>query len=224
MIRILTLSQPWAWVVTELDKGAENRVAWKMCRYRGDVLIHAAKNTQGRADFHEACTSILDKWEVLKRQRAEFLAPVAELDGSTWEPSRDLVRSAIVGGARIVGEILPHLSAVYTDPAPPNGDRTGQPRRPLRREESRWWWGEFALALEDRFSIDPIPHSGGLGLRRAPADLVAAVARSRHVKPLRFDRSSSLGSTCGDAWGPLRCVLEPGHPARVLHTDGRTRW
>lgn len=49
-MKALSIRQPWAWLILHAGKDIENR-AWAT-RYRGRVLIHAAKG-MSRAEFEE---------------------------------------------------------------------------------------------------------------------------------------------------------------------------
>lgn len=55
-MKVLTVQQPWAWAILNLGKDIENR-KWKT-KYRGPLVIHAAKKVQGdwAGDAIEAIT------------------------------------------------------------------------------------------------------------------------------------------------------------------------
>lgn len=92
-IRGLSLTQPWAWLVTSGPKDIENR-RWNT-RYRGLVAIHAAKRMPDE-DVQAAFMMLADvtgndeQWAL---SEAEKTLPL-------------IMRSAIVGVARIV-DVLP---------------------------------------------------------------------------------------------------------------------
>ena len=48
-MRALSLTQPWPWIILNLDKDVENRV-WST-KHRGPFLLHAAKGSPERAWF-----------------------------------------------------------------------------------------------------------------------------------------------------------------------------
>jgi hypothetical protein len=89
-VRVLSLKQPWAWVVVHMGKDIENR-RWDTA-VRGDFLIHASKGMT-RDEYYscmEFCQSVVGSSAI-----ARFPALKA------------LPRGVIVGAARLVDVIPP---------------------------------------------------------------------------------------------------------------------
>ena len=86
----LSLRQPWAWIVLNLNKNIENR-PWNT-RLRGRFLIHAAKGCTGQ-EYKDALSFVE---RVASRELADRVPPLAELE-----------RSGIVGEATVVDVVPP---------------------------------------------------------------------------------------------------------------------
>lgn len=87
-VKCLSIRQPWAWCVTHGPKRYENR-PW-YCRYRGPLLIHAAKSRE--------CVTA----KVMARLRRLGLDP----------PDTDvLVFGAIIGTCRVIDCVRPEQAA-----------------------------------------------------------------------------------------------------------------
>ena len=57
-MKALSLTQPWADAILEQGKRIENREKWTACKYRGPVLLHAAKGLGTRSEVHERYVQI----------------------------------------------------------------------------------------------------------------------------------------------------------------------
>ena len=97
-VRVLTLTQPWAWVVVHGGKDVENR-RWNT-KYRGPVLIQASES-MSRLQYEEA------------REFCERVWDEEGIDPDIMPPhdSPRLARGAIVGRAWITGVVPPHEGA-----------------------------------------------------------------------------------------------------------------
>ena len=87
-VKCLSIRQPWAWCVTHGPKRYENR-SW-YCRYRGPLLIHAAKSRE--------CVTP----EVMARLCGLGLSP---------PDVGDLVFGAIIGTCRVTDCVRPEQAA-----------------------------------------------------------------------------------------------------------------
>ena len=87
VIRVLTLTQPWAWAVVHGGKTIENRT-WSTT-YRGPFLIHASK-AMSRRQYEDAREFIEGVWGV-------------DRDDLPAHDSEELHLGCMVGRARIVG-------------------------------------------------------------------------------------------------------------------------
>ena len=86
-MKAITIRQPWAHAIVHLGKRVENR-SWDT-RFRGEVLIHAAKGLT-RAEYNDA-----GAWIASRLGRCEL------------PDLRDLARGGIVARARIVEVYAP---------------------------------------------------------------------------------------------------------------------
>lgn len=87
-IRVLSIRQPWAWLILNAGKDLENR-KWKT-KFRGRFLIHAAKGLT-RNEYINCCLWVIDNIEggrELVRERMPNL--------------ENLERGGIIGEAKIV--------------------------------------------------------------------------------------------------------------------------
>lgn len=98
-MKILTIRQPWAWLIVNGYKDVENRT-WKTA-VRGPILIHAAKEMRND-EWLRAVTFIYDRfpenWELVKPKR------------------EDLKFGGIVGRATIVDCVTSSDSQWFTGP------------------------------------------------------------------------------------------------------------
>lgn len=129
---VLTLRQPWAWMVIHGGKGIENRT-WP-ANFRGRFLIHAGKGMT-KAEYSDA----LDFAYGVQPELRTFAIPGSEELGGPWTkfiPAyEELERGGIVGKA--------YLSKVLPPP----------------KEQMGWQhtWrmdGQYGFVLED---IEPLP-------------------------------------------------------------------
>lgn len=147
----LSLRQPWAHAVIHGGKRIENRVRWSTSRFRGPLLIHAAKGVT-EDEYDDAVI-------------------FAGLRGLPWAQTvpewKQLQRGGIVGVCNVVGimrqdRLNPRLGMI----------EIGNGRRKPTDDETRWWMGGFALVLED---VRPLPFTtckGALGFFKVPADVL----------------------------------------------------
>ena len=147
-MRILSLRQPWAWVVVHMGKDIENR-RWDTS-VRGDFLIHASKGMTkdeyyGCLDF---CQSVVGSSAI-----ARFPALKA------------LPRGGIVGAARLVDVIPPCPECQCGE--------TGIVFKACGRNHGWHMPAQYGFRLEN---IRPSPKfvecKGTLGFFQAPADVV----------------------------------------------------
>lgn len=147
-MRGLALRQPWLAAIMYGGKRVENRLKWKGCSYRGNVVLHAASGMT----------------------RAEYLEVIHFLHtrGIVWRPDlpQQLLFSALAVKTKIIDVIMPggfkHLAG-----APPSFKSTE--KHPMG--EDRWYMGKFALVLDSEIEIlpKPIPYKGKLGLFKIDA-------------------------------------------------------
>lgn len=155
----LSIRQPWAWAICNAGKTIENR-AWRSCKYRGPVWIHAS--LWGGANLDRISVDAQDaSYEMLAMAKA---AKSPRMKGGPVT-LRTLYehRGGIVGRARIVAEVrqAPDLRWMkMTEP----GIYTS-----LTDVDRAWWIGGFGLVLAD---VEPAPFvkcTGKLGLFQVDA-------------------------------------------------------
>ena len=95
-MRVLSIRQPWAWLIVNGWKNIENR-EWPT-RVRGRILVHAGK-TMTRADY-EACRI--------------FVASFAPSVSAAIPQPGDLSRGGIVGETTILDCVISHSSEWFT--------------------------------------------------------------------------------------------------------------
>ena len=145
--RAISIRQPWAWAITDLDKRVENRT--RKYAYRGELFLHASATlcASGGVDYLR---------ELLSEPETARLGAV-----------EDLPRGAIVGVCTFVRcqeTFLVNESPVI--PSASGGSRT-------RPDQARWaeagaWW----LVLDNvRKLPEPVPCRGMLGLWPVPVDV-----------------------------------------------------
>lgn len=158
-MRVLTVKQPWAWAIIHGGKDVENRVQ-SLGPYRGPVAIHAAL---GWSDFGA------EDWELRRAICSDLLGWRAD-DGEVWaadtiEPDDPMfVRGAVIGVVNRWAEHRPRPGCCPNLGVRPFGGPWAMPDH---------WHSNLS---DPRPLARPIPHRGGLGLRHAPADLVAAIS------------------------------------------------
>lgn len=182
-MKALSLTPPWHVAILRHGKRIENR-DWRGCSFRGPVLLHASKGVGTQDDFDETVESILDiispppgvgpgKRHDIAHEMAEMRIggrgrPHAE---GWWAPSPMLTRGAIVGRCRVVGTVASECDFDRYE----NGDGAAP-------NQSRWWFGGFALVLADVERLaSPIPFKGALGFFEVPDGLLSGAVWERCV-------------------------------------------
>ena len=159
--RAFSLRQPWATIVAKGLKPVENRDYAPPKAMVGQYFaIHASK--------------IWDKdGERYIRKEWDGYDPIEEALGDAV-----LVRSAIIGIARIVGYMKREDGLFYTVA----GDRVVA-ERGHEMFKNPWFFGDFGYVLEDVREVQPIPCSGALNFWRLPEHVELELAR-RLVTPI----------------------------------------
>ena len=162
-MKAISLTRPWPWCILYLGKRIENRhrsdgVMPSICRYRGEVLLHAAKS-----------------WDdsVWRTVRDHHLAPSPN---EVWLRDERLhPPGAIVGRARAVGHIEPMHPPQRLKTHPPkiirlDGlDTIAEQEAYERALDLRWWQHTYALLLTDvEPALAPVPCKGALGCWKVP--------------------------------------------------------
>lgn len=157
-MKALSFTRPWPFTILHLGKRLENRARRDgrepkaLTRYRGELLIHAAKS-----------------WDpgVPTFMGRESIHPIPDCVYRRHEHP-----TGLVGVCRVIGhvEASPH-GPVYTFETGPAGTSWTFPAIDLR-----WWMGGFALILDDVKAFpEPIPCLGALGTWRVPTELEGRV-------------------------------------------------
>ena len=158
--RALSIRQPWAWAITDLDKRVENRT--RKYAYRGELFLHAS-SWRGPGDP--------DGWS------DHFLDLLGNGNGERFKFYLDMGRlplGAIVGAADLVGcqeALFSRASGndpVCTCVGAHAGVGSAWGRAQRRWAESRSYW----LILDNvRKLAEPVPCRGMLGLWPVPVDV-----------------------------------------------------
>jgi len=158
-MRCLSVTQPWLSTILYKGKRIENRVKWQGCSYRGPILLHAAKSVGSISEFDDVITTLMMNGvtrEYVEAELAQF-GPRRGHRSDVWSPLPKLPRAGIMGRARIAGVI--------------SGGRYGDrdfaayaANTPEGEMQRKWWWGQFALVLEDVEPMPFVPWVGALGL------------------------------------------------------------
>lgn len=169
-IRGLSFRQPWCDAILHGGKRIENRLGWRNCSYRGEILIHAS-NT------------------LLRGEHEDVVEWARDLDGIAWTPpafeSFADKRGGFVGRARIIGTMCATPSGMpVVDVQASHRDRGGL----WWATQSSWWMGGFGLILDDVRPIEFIAFKAMLGLFQVPADILTQV---REVPCLTTTTSTS---------------------------------
>jgi hypothetical protein len=181
--RALSLTNPWAHAVAHLGKRVENRTAWKSCSYRGQLWIHASA-TAGKS-FDECAIGLRDAlaaqdrvvdWTLLLRDQ---IATKTIRDSGRFIPREaarfvarpTLPMGAIVAHARLVDVIRDDRDFLRWQ----NEARTADENR-RRASQRAWWFGGFALVLDDVIPVEPVSAKGALGLWHLPAKVAELAA------------------------------------------------
>lgn len=133
--RALTLYQPWAWLVANGWKDAENRP--RVCNLRGPTLIHAARSQGKDRDWNE-----MQKLQLMLRETRRFDKALADKIRDALPDWTTLERGGIVGIA----------------------DFTGDTRTDEGIKRSRWFLGPQAYSLGDAMPLEFEPCRGFQGV------------------------------------------------------------
>jgi hypothetical protein len=183
-LRILTVRQPWAWSIIHAGKTVENR-SRSLGPYRGPVLIHASS----QIDTDAVATPSRIHPEFRTAAAAYTEQNTDPLKGSPW-----MLTGHIIGVVDLVD---------VHDPTDPLFGLTG-----CHGDCTPWSeMGQFHLVLENpRALADPIPHTGGLGLRKT--DWQIAGDWLIEVDPPRPGHSCGpYGCPPGEHEGPLSRLI-----------------
>ncbi|MBN7792410.1 hypothetical protein [Microbacterium esteraromaticum] len=161
-MRILTIRQPWAWVIIHGGKDVENRVRNIAGDYRGPVAIHVAQADAETAP-DELWLMHADWYRARGRQPKTFDPTFA--DRGRIIGVVDLVDVHAVGN--------PHFHPICHEPGK-FGEAAG------RGDGACSTWahphGKWHLVLANpRALSEPIPYKGALGLRRLDGDTTARI-------------------------------------------------
>jgi hypothetical protein len=132
----LSIRQPWASLILKAGKNIENR-SWPT-KYRGRILIHAAKGMT-RAEYENAMHFAIPVIKADPRNAAAERKSTLRDAGFAFE---DLPRGGIVGSVEIVDCVS--------------------------SSDSPWFMGEFGFVLRDPKSMPFTPWKGQLGLFDVP--------------------------------------------------------
>lgn len=103
-MKCLTIRQPWAWLVVNRFKPVENRT--RSTKFRGEVLIHAAKGCTAR-EFFNAWSYLTHGTNATKatRSHAKQIPQLSIID-----------RGAIIGKATLIDCVEDHDSPYFVGP------------------------------------------------------------------------------------------------------------
>ena len=165
-MKALSFTPPWPNAILHLGKRIENR-QWRGCSYRGPILLHAAKGIGTRDDFDEGVETILRIERAQSGSSFEHVVRslgVVDDAANWWRPGLSTLRGGICGRARIVDVIDP----MPARSGPPDQSWEAWVSRGGDPDQRRWWFGGFALVLDD---VEPLPFRpwpGALGLFEVP--------------------------------------------------------
>lgn len=98
---VLSIRQPWAWLILNAGKDVENRS--RLTRIRGRILIHASKGMT-RHEFEDG----MDTWQAVRRK--------AGMDPAGQPAFGDMPRGGIVGSVEIVDCVASSSSPWFFGP------------------------------------------------------------------------------------------------------------
>jgi hypothetical protein len=160
--KAISLSRPWDYAIIHLGKRLENRADKRgmppMCRYRGPLLLHAAKSWDPSAvDWMRERN--------LVRPGGIGTTPAAHPSGF------------IVGRCNVVGHVEPwDCSTCGQWPPHKRLDCTACEGTARPRDlDWRWWMGGYALILADVEPLPLTPCKGALGLWTPPPGVLASL-------------------------------------------------
>lgn len=180
-MRILTVRQPWAWVIIHGGKNVENRVRNIVGDYRGPVLVHAAKaydddwNSDSLATLMNRHPGVHDEPQPWRDHAGEIIG-VVDLTDVHHGPE-------FGGGCHKLNSPLP-VTPTYDLCSP-----WGEP-------------GAHHLVLANPRALDqPIPYTGALGLRKTDF----AIVNDYLVAPWGHPKGQSCTPYGCEPW----CEYEP---------------
>jgi hypothetical protein len=167
---------PWAHFVAAGLKPIENRrQRWA---YRGPILVHVSAGIGSLEKFNAACLRIEDilgaesqAWCVFR----DALLRVRPGGGPCFAPRDEMPRGGIVARARIVdciepGDTTTRAAAKVLGAGYPTADGL------------RWWFeDQYGYVLADVERLPLTPWKAGLGLRKAPPDLLERLGIAREA-------------------------------------------
>lgn len=179
-MKALSLTQPWADVILEQGKRVENRVdrgPWRGgCSYRGPILLHASLGLGTYYEIDERvrmirAAGVPNEWieARLRDTRSHSSASLRP----TWKARPALRLGGVVGRAEIVDALEDHPTTY--------GGFAGhldflRRTRPNFVNQTRWWFGGFALILDHVEPLPFVPWKGALGLFEIPDDYATRAA------------------------------------------------
>lgn len=147
-MKAISIRQPWAWAIVSSTKRVENRT-WA-CKYRGPVLIHAAKSMT--KDEYDDFRSFYDN-------EASVIGPPYPPDCPSYA---EIQRGGIVGSAEIV-------DCVHED----DGRKAVRLGKPVPSGlDKPWFFGPFGIVLANVKALPFIPCKGALGLFDVQDDIL----------------------------------------------------
>lgn len=155
-MKVLSLRQPWLWMMLHAGKNIENRVPTSSVartKYRGAMLLHASK-ARGRI-------AELDYYDGARRF---VVACFGQSAADSIPKIDDLPRGVICGHAWLRG-ILP----------PADAGRTQDPAFGVFFDERWRMRGQFGLVLADIVETPHVPCTGCMYLFDAPAHVLEAL-------------------------------------------------
>jgi hypothetical protein len=167
------MQQPWAWFVRAGLKPIENRrQRWA---YRGPILVHVSAGIGSLTKFNAACEKIEDilgaESEQWCRFREAFLR-VRAGGGPCFAPRDELERGVIVARAYISACIPPHADE----------KAAACEARHYGPADLQWWFREqWGYVLQDVQPLPFTPWKAGLGLRKAPSELLDQLGLAREA-------------------------------------------
>lgn len=148
MKKVISIRQPWAWLIVNGFKDVENRS--KRPSHRGHIFIHASKELDSIAHTFDAyCSGILSlppEWlpDNIDLKRMAF----------EWPGIENIERGGIVGEAILAGVITRGMRLL--------DESSGSTY--ARYHQSPWFTGQFGLILANRKPLPFMPMRGQLGI------------------------------------------------------------
>jgi hypothetical protein len=180
--KALSLSRPWPWAFLSASspKRIENRRRKDgrmpaICRYRGPLLLHAAKSWDKEAAAWMVGRGLLTD----DQRRGPFLA---------YGPDAAHLVSVVFARCRVVAHVAPDdgvnvmLRPGDRGPGLPLDHTTAERSQHQSLQASldfRWWMGGYALVLADVEPTPLVPCKGALGIWRVPESVAAQLGAVR---------------------------------------------